>query len=405
MTKRGFFSALLLGLSLSLPFGASAQTQTQGGAPATPAPQVQQNATTQVDTNHVLARGDVLTVTVLRHPEFSSDYLVSNDAPVDVLGVGSVKLLGMTVGDVTTAVLNALKQRLRKPEVYINVKTNDKVSVGGSVKSPGLVDLRKGWHVVEYVSAAGGLDGLLQPADCQAVITHPDGTSQRVGLADTFQNRNDANPELKSGDIVVVVAAETIPIYVSGEVNTPGPFQVRKDRAGVLQALALAGGAKMTAAITQVKIVRAGGDSIPVNLAPALLRGEDTSNLPTLQSGDLLLVPQLQAHYSVLGAVAAPGPVPIRDPSETIRMADVISQAKADPSHARLSQVQLVRVVNGKEQRTMYDMGRYFRTGNPKDNPEIKDGDMVYVPDVNYTKTNMILNGLSTAALLFRVIR
>jgi len=352
----------------------------------------------------VIIKGDVLTVTVMRHPEFSSDYPITDDSALNVLGVGNLSVVGKTVASVSADIVEALKQRLKKPEVYINVKTLvEKVSVGGDVKSPGQLDARPGWHVSEYLSAAGGLNSLLQPGECEAVVTRVDGKQERYSVLDVLQNRNNANPELKPGDIVVVVAVEAIPVFVSGEVQTPGVIQVRKDRAGILQALSMAGGVKMTAAITQVKIVRSAGGEVIVNLGPAILRGEDTANLPKLESGDLILVPQIQAHYSVLGAVSTPGLVPIRDPQQPIRMSDVIAAAKADPSHARLSKVQLVRMVNGKEQRTSYDIGKYFKTGDPKENPQIVDGDMVYVPDVNETKTATYVSGLSIAAVLFRL--
>jgi protein involved in polysaccharide export with SLBB domain len=407
MTKRGFLLGILVGASSCLPLAAVAQA---GQTPATPAPAVQaaqavkQADSTKANADHVIIKGDVLTVTVMRHPEFSSDYPITDDSALNVLGVGNLSVVGKTVASVSAEIVEALKQRLKKPEVYINVKTLvEKVSVGGDVKSPGQLDARPGWHVSEYLSAAGGLNNLLQPGECEAVVTRVDGKQERYSVLDVLQNRNNANPELKPGDVVVVVAVEAIPVFVSGEVQTPGVIQVRKDRAGILQALSMAGGVKMTAAITQVKIVRSGGGEVIVNLGPAILRGEDTANLPKLESGDLILVPQIQAHYSVLGAVSTPGLVPIRDPQQPIRMSDVIAAAKADPSHARLSKVQLVRMVNGKEQRTSYDIGKYFKTGDPKENPQIVDGDMVYVPDVNETKTATYVSGLSIAAVLFRL--
>lgn len=407
MTKRAFLLGILVGASSCLPLAAFAQTEQSPATPPQPAqtaPAAKQADVTKANADHVIVKGDVLTVTVMRHPEFSSEYSITDDGALNILGVGNLAVIGKTVATVSTDIVEALKQRLKKPEVYINVKTLvEKVSVGGDVKSPGPLDFRPGWHVSEYISAAGGLNNLLQPSDCEAVVTRVGGKQERYSVLDVLQNRNNANTELKPGDIVVVVAVESIPVFVSGEVETPGVIQVRKDRAGILQALSMAGGVKMTAAITQVKIVRSSGAEVMVNLGPAILRGEDTANLPRLESGDLILVPQIQAHYSVLGAVATPGLIPIRDPKQTLRMSDVIAAAKADPSHARLSRVQLVRMVNGKEQRTSYDIGKYFKTGDPKENPQIMDGDMVYVPDVNETKTAAYVSGLSIAAILFRL--
>jgi polysaccharide export outer membrane protein len=63
-----------------------------------------------------------------------------------------------------------------------------------------------------------------------------------------------SNVELRPGDLITVGKAGLV--YVTGEVNKPGGFVLESDSVTVLQALALAQGAKTTASLNKARIIR-----------------------------------------------------------------------------------------------------------------------------------------------------
>lgn len=377
-----------------------APAQGQPGAPVS----TQGPGSVPVDQNgYQLAAGDVITVTVLRHPEFSGDYVVPVSGPVQVNGVGPLMLSGKTASALTDEITVALRKRLLKPEVTVNIKLvlSDKVMVVGDVKSPGPLDAKKGWHVAEFVNAAGGISTAAQPSDCTVVITKADGSRMSVPYSDIVANVDSSNVEIQRGDTILLVTTESITVVVMGKVQNQGPVQMRKDKAGILQAIAQAGGLRDDAALRGTKLIRADGQQYNFDLTPVVRGGEPQGDLPKVQAGDTIVVPEMQDKVSVLGAVSAGGPVPLQEGRKTT-LAEVVAMSRADPARSRLSKVQLARLVNGKIDVKTYDIGRFFKTGNPKDNPELQAGDMVYIPESTQTNMGVFTSGLSVAALLFR---
>jgi len=102
-------------------------------------------------------------------------------------------------------------------------------------------------------------------------------------------------------DITVTLAAvnkesedETIPkIYVTGEVQRPGPYAV-KTKTSVIQAITLAGGLGPFAAKHRIQIHRqvSGTDSILLFDYRAYETGAEITNNINLRSGDVIIVPE-----------------------------------------------------------------------------------------------------------------
>ena len=88
--------------------------------------------------------------------------------------------------------------------------------------------------------------------------------------------------------------AETKPnVFVTGEVLRPGPYVIRRG-ANVMQALAQAGGLGPFAARKRIQIHRQVGDresTFTFNYS-AYQAGTDTTDNITLQSGDVIIVPE-----------------------------------------------------------------------------------------------------------------
>jgi len=74
-----------------------------------------------------------------------------------------------------------------------------------------------------------------------------------VKIADLRAGKLDANPVIRPGDYVLVTEAE--PVYITGSVTSPGGIYLREDLM-LSRALAMVGGARKEAKLTDVRIYR-----------------------------------------------------------------------------------------------------------------------------------------------------
>jgi len=188
----------------------------------------------------------------------------------------------------------------------------DLVSVSGQVLHPGRYRLKGQMRVLDGILAAGGLTD--KASVSQARLVRASGESEPLHLDSILVNQDMSwNVVLQPGDTLLIPEETADKIYVLGDVNHPGVFQLKGD-VSVLQAIAMAGGVVSRGPVTARKaaIVRrsngspnqvaasaradgvqplpSGGSLIPVDLQ-ALMRG-DVKRDESLQPGDVVVVPQ-----------------------------------------------------------------------------------------------------------------
>lgn len=103
---------------------------------------------------------------------------------------------------------------------------------------------------------------------------------------------------------VSVGEVRAISVFVGGEVERPGQFSLTS-LADIGTALAQAGGVRRTGSLRQVRLVRAGGGTVVVDLYGLLGIGAP-SNV-RLRDGDRVIVPVIGPTVAVTGAVTRPG--------------------------------------------------------------------------------------------------
>jgi protein involved in polysaccharide export with SLBB domain len=249
---------------------------------------------------------DALTISVLRHPEFSGDFLVPPDGMVELPAIGRVAVAGKTVTELTALVTERLKSRLLKPEVRIGLRAMrmQRVYLLGAVKQPGVYDWKPAWRITEALAAAGGI--IREPSDCKAILLRAaSGARETYAIPAVLQATPQANVALEPGDVLTIEAVEYWPLYVMGEVGKPGLYELR---AGInaVEALAQAGGLALPADQVRVSVLRGGRESATLVLTA---QGPGTQAAQfALQRGDVLKVDALRADtVMVTGAVKSPG--------------------------------------------------------------------------------------------------
>jgi protein involved in polysaccharide export with SLBB domain len=106
-------------------------------------------------------------------------------------------------------------------------------------------------------------------------------------------------------DVYVSVGeVRAISVFVGGEVERPGQFSLTS-QSDIATALAQAGGVRRSGSLRQVRLVRAGGGTVVVDLYGLLGIGAPPN--VRLRDGDRVIVPVIGPTVAVTGTVARPG--------------------------------------------------------------------------------------------------
>jgi polysaccharide biosynthesis/export protein len=110
------------------------------------------------DPRYRLQPSDVLEVHYRYTPEFDQTVTVQPDGFVVLQIVGDVKLQGLTLDQVKTAILEKASLRLKDPELSLVLKDYEKpyFVVGGQVEHPGRFEMRGNVSAVQAIAIAGG---------------------------------------------------------------------------------------------------------------------------------------------------------------------------------------------------------------------------------------------------------
>lgn len=240
---------------------------------------------------------DVVAVSVLKHPEFSGEFLIPPDGWVNFPVVGKVMVNGKTTAELTDVLVKGLKTRLKAPEVTVTLKTQrlQRIYVLGAVKTPGILDYKAGWRVTEALAAAGGmLDNTLQ---ADVTILHVDGTATALDLGAILrEGKVGADAKLAAGD-VVMVQKHYARIAVLGFVNKPGYYDLQDGKPlRLTDAIGMAGGTDIKRGqLGEVAVLHTREDGKQerkvYNLEKFLRKAEIKQN-PEVVAGDVVYVPQ-----------------------------------------------------------------------------------------------------------------
>ncbi|MDR7550833.1 MAG: polysaccharide biosynthesis/export family protein [Armatimonadota bacterium] len=221
---------------------------------------------------------------------------------------------------------------------------------------------------------------------------------------------------IKNPQVVVIVKEfRKFRIAVLGQVMRPGTYEL-KPGVTVLDALSAAGGLTEKASVTQARLIRASGETVPLRLDELLLRQEMRHNLP-LQSGDTLMIPEeLNNKIFVLGDVNAPGVFVIREditilqalalaggPAQrgygTARAVHIVRRAAAPP---KVPKGVTVERMEGRGYLITVDLQSLMRNGAAAHDLTVTAGDIIVVPQSGLTGMQSILSILAGITGLFR---
>jgi polysaccharide export outer membrane protein len=343
--------------------------------------------------NYTLDTGDVISVVVLRHEQFSGEYTVPPDGNVVFPGVGNLQVRGQTLQGLADTLRERLSQRLRNPEVFVSLKQArpQLVFVEGQLNRPGAHPIQPGWRVADAIAAAEGLKIL--PERTVATLIRGDQTMPIDLPAILYRGDQRTNYLLQPGDLLSVQRTPTIRVAILGEVKRPGNYDLDAD-SRVMHAIAQAEGVTEFAALKRAFIDRQ-GTIIPFDLYRASVQGDTTeSNNPPLQDGDVIVVPQNLQRYAIVGQVARPGYYPIPE-GKPFLLSDAIAQAGGMTPRAITSTVTILRLEGDALNRLRVPYQQFLKRGKLEANPPIREGDVIYLAEVNRLDLGQILTAVS----------
>jgi polysaccharide biosynthesis/export protein len=161
---------------------------------------------------HRLGPSDLVTVSVYRAPEFSGDYRVDAAGNIMVPLLGLMQVQGMT----TIQLADNLRQQLSgryyvNPDVSVALKESNsqRVSIDGSVNSPGVYPVVGRTTLMEAIARAGGATG---NANLRRIVIFRQINGQRHVAVFDLQAIREAqaeDPLIFASDIIVVDGNQT----------------------------------------------------------------------------------------------------------------------------------------------------------------------------------------------------
>ncbi len=276
-------SFVFLAIVVSLTFPGLVRTQETQSAPpqdvSTPNITRSPSGDSAIDTqgirNYLMGPGDVVDVRVFGQSDLNALAEVDSEGNLSSLPFldSPIPAKCRTEKEVQKDIIKAYGKYIKNPQVSVRIserKSRQPATVFGAVRQPTRVQMQRRVRLNELMVVSGGFtdraSGTIQilhtePLMCpqpgeEALAAPIDDTKvpfEIVKISDLRSGKVQANPVIRPGDYVLVTEAE--PIYITGSVVAPQGIYLHNELT-LSRALAMVGGAKKEAKISEVTIYR-----------------------------------------------------------------------------------------------------------------------------------------------------
>ena len=242
-----------------------------------------------------LATGFLLSMDVYDAPELSGQMRIDEQGNITVPMAGPVHVVGLTMTEAAAQIAKRLQDAkiLNNPQVNLNIDeyAGQNITVLGEVHNPGRMELLAPHNLADVIALAGGET---QMAGNQIEIRHAAGVTPQKEVIHYTHNSEDmtlSDSSVRPGDTINVLRAGIV--YVLGGVSRPGGYVMQEGgELNVTQALSLAYGTTMPAAVGSMRLIRKLPDG-KVQEMPIAYRDMIKGKVPPprMQAEDVLYVP------------------------------------------------------------------------------------------------------------------
>ena len=165
-----------------------------------------------------------------------------------------------------------------------------------------------------------------------------------------------------------------IKVYVVGEVNNPGSYDVSA-LSTLINALLASGGPSRIGSLRNIELKRNHHTVGYFDFYDFLLNGNKNNNF-RLESGDVIFVPPIGSVAGIMGQVRRPAIYEMKDP---IRVSGFIKLAGGQVPESYLKRIQVIRIKPNAEREVIDIDLTDIKNGIQQDDVEIRNGDLVIV--------------------------
>lgn len=226
---------------------------------------------------YMVGPGDEITGKVLGESQFDFVATVDEDGKIEVPFFDKpVMAKCRSERELRTDITALLAKYLRSPQIAVRVterKSRPPATIYGEVRKPEQVILMRKATLVELLAGAGGVTdeagGMIQIFRTQPPICNDgdedsnwkpesnipgDVPSRLYSLSSVRSGKDEANPTIYPGDVIVVQKAS--PVYITGEVVAPQGIFLKEGGLSLTEAIAKIGGVRREAKTKDIKIYR-----------------------------------------------------------------------------------------------------------------------------------------------------
>lgn len=340
--------------------------------------------------------GDTVSVVVYNHPDLSARVTVDAAGDIALPLAGTVPARGTEPDQLAQRVRASLSRYIPKVAVAVQlVGRNQSIFVSGG--PGGVLPYTPGetlsGAIAQLQSPQGVAPNTTSSTPANAAthdLLHGRVNLQQVTIlrdtrvlgpynATALHMNGGIDPSLLPGDTIQLVD-KPIRVDIHGEVREPGTAYLN-DGESLSEALLQVGGLTPTSATTNILLKRGQSERVVAAGGPEL-------STPA-RDGDSMTV-QRAPHVGVFGAVQKPGDLVLAGDESLL---SAVYNAGGPVKHANVSHVLLLR--SGSY--TIHDITGLTRSPEKNDNPTLRDGDAVYVPEGRNFDWNSIWAAVATA--------
>jgi len=228
-----------------------------------------------VSRGYLLSPGDELIVKVLGEEQFGFTAAVDENGMISVpFAESQVVAKCKSESELNAEIKTLLGKYLRKPQMNLQItkRTGIPVTVYCEVNKQQEFDLRRKATLIELLANSGGVTddagGSIQvfrpikpacstdeSANWRSNPNDPlDVPSRIFSIKNLAKGGEDVNPIIYPGDVIIVDKA--VPVYITGEVLTPGGIYLKEDGLTLTQAIGKIGGFRREAKTKDIRIQR-----------------------------------------------------------------------------------------------------------------------------------------------------
>lgn len=280
------------------------------------------------------------------------------------------------------------------------------IYVMGEVAKPGAFEMQAGATFVDILANSGGPTRYADPR--QIRILKADGSVVMFDMGAFTEGKGGKIPVVEPGDAILMPekienlepswlkVPPTRAVQVIGALNKPGRYEW-SDEMTLFDLIAAAGGPGQRGDLTHVTIMKSADDQarpVVFDMAGFILRGGDMRKVPRIKAGYVVMVPELPQDPSndkaqwlrqessrsiyIMGAVVSPGRFAFDD---TMGFLDILTAAEGPVKSADIRHIRISRRGQKVADTSLFDLARYMETGDESLLPDVRSGDLIYVPD------------------------